>query len=307
MPTLTAHLSRPARYNRIEVVNVFISPMLLETAEAPFSDDNYIFEPKIDGHRAVLSHSNGTTRLFTRHNNDCTRQYPELSSGSFNGNVILDGEIACTDPKSGAIDFESVMTRFQASRSDKIRRLADQLPANFVAFDILRYNGVDLRSRPLMERKAVLDELALPGAHFGKIPFVDGKGEALFSQIRAKKLEGTVAKRKDSIYESRRSNSWLKLINWTYVNVYITGYRKGDFGWLAGVETKAGGVRPAGIIEYGVSPTQKMAFYGVCQQIVIGEDAEYVYVQPRIKARVKIRNWTKAGMLRTPVFVEFLV
>ncbi|WP_314587897.1 ATP-dependent DNA ligase [Paenibacillus terrigena] len=286
---------------------MFISPMLLETAEAPFSDENYIFEPKIDGHRGLLLHTDGTTRLYTRHNNDCTRQYPELSAGTFDGDVILDGEIACTDPETGVIDFESVMTRFQASRSDKIRRLSETIPANFVVFDILRYKGEDLRNRPLMERKEVLDGLALPSANFGKIPFVDGDGEALFSQICARKLEGTVAKRKDSVYESRRSNSWLKLINWTYVNVYITGYRKGDFGWLAGVETKDGRVRPAGIIELGVTPTQKMAFYGVCQQIVTGEDAEYVYVQPRIKARVKIRNWTKAGMLRTPAFVEFIV
>jgi len=124
-----------------------------------------------------------------------------------------------------------------------------------------------------MERKEILDGLELPTTNFGKIPIIDGAGEALFTQIRARKMEGTVAKRKDSIYESRRSNSWLKLINWTYVNVYIMGYRKGDLGWLAGVETKDGGVRPAGIIEIGVIPTQKMAFYDVCRQIVTDEDA----------------------------------
>jgi len=62
---------------------MFISPMLLETVQAAFSDDNYIYEPKIDGHRLILSHINGQTRLYTRHNNDCTRQYPELASFTF--------------------------------------------------------------------------------------------------------------------------------------------------------------------------------------------------------------------------------
>ncbi|MGK5654356.1 hypothetical protein ACSNN6_26560 [Brevibacillus formosus] len=64
--------------------------------------------------------------------------------------------------------------------------------------------------------------------------------------------------------------------------------------------------RPAGVIELGVPPTHKQAFYGVAKQLITGEDREYVYIQPHIKARVKIRNWTKSGMLRSPVFVDFI-
>lgn len=77
----------------------FISPMLLEQAESPFSDGRYVFEPKIDGHRLLLSRSNGGTRLYTRHNNDVTSIYPELIS---NGpDIVLDGEIAVMDPDTG--------------------------------------------------------------------------------------------------------------------------------------------------------------------------------------------------------------
>jgi len=282
---------------------MFISPMLLETAYAPFSDDKYIFEPKIDGHRLILSQTNGQTRLYTRHNNDCTKQYLELHT-PFADDIILDGEVACINPGTGEIDFESVMTRFQTRKEDKIRRLSETIPATYVIFDILRYKGKDLRSMPLMLRKQILASIGLPNKNFTLVPFIEGSGTVLFSEMQKRKMEGMVGKVKDSVYESRRSHSWLKIINWSYADVVITGYRKSEFGWLAAVEEK-GQLRPAGIIELGVSPTHKRAFYGVCKQLITGEGRDYVYIEPRIKARVKMRNWTHSGMLRSPAFVDF--
>lgn len=287
---------------------MFIPPMLLAKADGPFSDSRYIYEPKIDGHRLIYTQENGTVHLYTRHNNECTRQYPEITNALFPHDITLDGEIACVDPETGAVDFESVMSRFQARRSDKVRRLTAELPVTYVIFDILRYKGEDLRSRPLMERKAILAGLTLPNAHFGVIPFVEGAGEALFAQMQARVMEGVVAKRKDSVYETgRRSAQWQKVINWTYADVHITGYRKGDFGWLAAVPNDRGKLRPAGIIELGATPTHKRAFYGVSKALITGEDDAFVYVEPRIRARVRMRNWTRAGMLRSPVFTEFIV
>ncbi|MMZ50327.1 putative DNA ligase-like protein [compost metagenome] len=129
----------------------------------------------------------------------------------------------------------------------------------------------------------------------------------MFAQIEARGMEGVVAKRKESTYVSRRSASWQKVINWSYADVFITGYRKEEFGWLAGVPNESGKIRPSGIIELGATPTHKKAFYGVSKSLITGEDREYVYVEPRIRARVKMRNWTKAGLLRSPVFTEFIV
>lgn len=281
--------------------------MLLETAAAPFSDSRYIFEPKIDGHRLIYSQQNGIVRLFTRHNNDCTRQYPEIASVTFPHDIVLDGEIACVDPTTGVSDFEAVMSRFQVKRADKIARLVAELPATFVVFDVLSFKGEDLRSLPLTERKSILARLTLPSPSFGVVPYIEGAGEALFEQIEARGMEGVVAKRKESTYVSRRSASWQKIINWTYADVFITGYRKEEFGWLAGVPNESGKMRPSGIIELGATPTHKKAFYGVSKALITGEDREYVYMEPRIRARVKIRNWTKAGLLRSPVFTEFIV
>ncbi|PAK55402.1 ATP-dependent DNA ligase [Paenibacillus sp. 7541] len=291
---------------------MFIDPMLLATAPGPFSDSRFIFEPKIDGHRLIYSQQNGVVRLYTRHNNDCTRQYPEINGSTgalFPHDIVLDGEIACVDPETGNSDFEAVMTRFQAKKADKITALSITQPATFVIFDVLQYNGRDLRRMSLMERKEILAQIPLPSASFGIVPFIDGAGEALFDQIEGRGMEGVVGKRKDSVYETgRRSDNWRKVINWSYADVFITGYRKEEFGWLAAVPTLDNEkMRPAGIIELGANPTHKKAFYNVVKPLITGEDRNFVYVEPRIRARVKMRNWTRSGMLRSPVFTEFIV
>ena len=285
---------------------MFISPMLLETSPVPFSHSNYIFEPKVDGHRLIFSQESGDIRLYTRHNNDCTLQYPELLI-SFDYDIILDGEVACTDPETGLNDFEGVMSRFSTRQHSKVQQLVKTLPATFAIFDVLQYKGSDLRSLPLIERKAILHSLILPSSSFGIVPHIEGAGEALFSQIESMGMEGVVGKRKDSQYISRRSRDWQKVINWSYAEVFITGYKKAEFGWLAAVPDLSGKLRPAGIIEHGAGPKHKQAFRGVCQQLVTGEDKNHVYLEPRIRAKVKMRNWTKSGLLRTPVFEQFIV
>jgi len=280
---------------------LFISPMLLETAPAPFSHNDYIFEPKIDGHRLILSRIGGQTRLYPRHNNDSTRQYPELIDIAPD-DVILDGEVAATDAQ-GRVDFEAIMERFSLRKTDRVRRAAESRPVNYVVFDILRYKGEDLRGYPLLKRKELLATLDFGNPHMTIIPSIMANGEQLYSRIEALNMEGIVAKRTNSIYVSSRSDAWQKIINWTYAAVYISGYRKGDFGWLA--SDRHG--RPLGIIEHGVTPRHKMAFYGVRDRLKIGEDRDYVFMEPRLRAKVKIRNWTRAGLLRTPVFVDFIL
>ncbi|SET61788.1 DNA ligase-1 [Paenibacillus sp. NFR01] len=249
---------------------MFISPMLLQTAPGPFSHSDFIYEPKVDGHRLIYSQQGGNVRLYTRHNNDCTRQYPELQL-PFDDDIILDGEVACVDPVTGVSDFESVMSRFQARRADKVKQLAATLPAYYAIFDVLHYKGQDMRGLPLMRRKEVLAGLSLPSASFVIVSHVEGAGEALFAQIEARGMEGVVGKRKHSLYETgRRSHAWQKVINWVYAEVYITGFRKQEFGWLAAVPDPSGRLRPAGIIELGASPLHKQAFRGVAGQLVTG-------------------------------------
>jgi DNA ligase-1 len=94
----------------------------------------------------------------------------------------------------------------------------------------------------------------------------------------------------------------MKIINYSYANVRIAGYRKSGFGWLI---EYAG--QPAGILELSVPPSHRNAFFGVAKSIVTGEDRDYVYVAPSIQARVRFRRRTRAGLPVLPEFVDFVV
>jgi DNA ligase-1 len=121
------------------------------------------------------------------------------------------------------------MERFSAKNATKIRQLREKLPVNYVVFDILHYKVVDLRSPQFEKRKEILESVDIPAnPHIARLPYYEDEGIELFSQIKSRHMEGIVAKRKNSLYVSSRSDSWLKVINWTYVDVYITGIRNSD-------------------------------------------------------------------------------
>lgn len=283
---------------------MFITPMLLEERECPFDDDRYLFEPKIDGHRLILSMENGVVRLLTRHNNEVTSRYPELHNVPVddNSDVVLDGEVACINPESGIIEFEFIMERFRMKKPMTIKEAAIKRPVHFFVFDILRYKGTDLRGLPLIERKKLLEQVLTANPFISPLMNVEDVGISLFNAIREKKLEGIVAKRKRSKYVGRRDPNWLKIINYEYAVMDIAGYRKNQFGWLLKHEN-----RYVGILELAVPSAYKSALYGVAKSIATDEDRDFVYVQPVLKAKVRFRNWTRSGMLRTPEFVDFVI
>lgn len=191
-----------------------------------------------------------------------------------------------------------------ARKEEKTNLLTRTLPVTFVVFDILHYDGQDVRKLPLHERKALLQQIPFSNPSMGKTPYVQGAGEALFKQMELTQMEGMVGKRLDSTYVGRRSADWLKVINWTYVDVVIMGYRKGEFGWIAGVRQPNGEVTYAGLIRFGVSPKDKRELDQISSKLKTGENKDFVYFEPVISAKVKIRNWTRAGKLRDPVFVK---
>ncbi|WP_246029139.1 ATP-dependent DNA ligase [Paenibacillus humicus] len=277
--------------------------MLLSKREDPWDDDRYLFEPKIDGHRLLLTLSSGAVRLHTRHGNDVTDRYPELHSVSVSvDDIVLDGEVAYLNPVTGQIEFETIMERFRLTRPERIQESMARLPVHFYVFDILRFNGKDVRSRPLLERKQMLDQVLTNTPFFSKVMSVDGRGTDLFRHVEAMKLEGIVGKLKSSRYVGERSKDWIKVINYEYAEVAITGYRRDEFGWLVSHEG-----RPVGVVELAVPAAHRKAFYRIAQQLVTGERKGIVYLEPRIKARVRFRNWYKSGMLRSPEFVSFVI
>ncbi|ULL14522.1 ATP-dependent DNA ligase [Paenibacillus sp. H1-7] len=282
---------------------MFISPMRMDAREKPFSDQAYVFEPKIDGHRLLLSRNGAETRLFTRERRECTRQYPELLNVPADGDIVLDGEVSCIDAETGAEAAGLAEERLLLADSRKIHSFSLQKPAQYHVWDILFYKGRDLRGLPLVRRRAILESVLPENEAFRLVPQTDGHGEALYRTIVERHMEGMVAKRKSSPYVSRWSHDWIKIMNYRHEEVAITGYRKDGFGWLLSKEEE-GVCRPAGMLEQGVHLKHRKAFKKLSKALVSGEDEQFVYLKPQIQAKVKSIGWTRHGLLRSPELIE---
>lgn len=197
---------------------MFMKPMQMTRHSKPFNDAQYVYEPIIDGHRLLLSFIRNQARLYTKHNNDVTKQYPELLRIPVKQpvDVVFDGEVAYVNPTTGIVEFKTLIERYRMKKEPKIREGAALLPVRYFVFDILYYDGIDMRQRPLMERKQLLDEVIDPNSYIQKMPFIEEEGYSLFKLIQKMRLEGVACKRKDSLYSEGRSEHWLKVANEEY-------------------------------------------------------------------------------------------
>ncbi|MBT2722851.1 RNA ligase family protein [Bacillus sp. ISL-46] len=273
---------------------MFISPMLLHRSKEPFDSNDYITELKLDGIRLIYSVDDaGKVHLYSRHKNEITSKFPEFHNLDIPPGTVLDGELIVSDDK-GKPDFEAVMSRFMSSK--------DKTPVTFVAFDVIQHKGERITNLPLLKRKDVLAEIVPEdNTLIAKTQFIEGHGEAYFDAVKEQALEGIVLKRKDSRYEvGKRSNSWLKVINYQFSDVFVVGYRKQpkNFGLLLAFDDG----RYAGVMELGVPSLARKQIYS---KPVIREEKDFAFIEP-VKSRVKYRNLTKAGLFRLPSFVELI-
>ncbi|MBU8908148.1 ATP-dependent DNA ligase [Desertibacillus haloalkaliphilus] len=276
-----------------------IRPMLLEMVNEPFEDDNkqYAVELKMDGFRAIYSTYNSKVSIYTRHQNDVTTMFDEKQILSIPSDTILDGEIIALD-NQGKPDFEAVMRRFRT------RRYSKTIPVQYVVFDVIYYKGKQVTSLPYLERKALLDTIIPQDTNkIAKIKWMIGNGKSFFNLCKENQLEGCVFKDIHSTYEiGKRSSSWLKCINYSYLDVIITGYKKGVFGLiLSDINDK----RFLGVMEFMPTKDRKQ-FYQMVKDMKKEEKDQIAYIYPGVSCRVKYRNLTKNGLLRIPSFVEFL-
>lgn len=190
---------------------MYIRPMLPQKSKEPLHSTVHIFEPKIDGHRLILSRKGIETRFWSGSRMECTRQYPELWDVPVAGDVILDGAVCLIDPLTGAARSDLVKERLRTKKRAAIRAAAARRPVHYVVFDILYHDGKDLRQLPLLKRKSILHAVLTPNNRFNPIPQVDDNGEDLYRLIGDRKLSGIIAKRKDSVYVSKRSHDWLHI------------------------------------------------------------------------------------------------
>ncbi|GAB6152905.1 RNA ligase family protein [Desulfosporosinus burensis] len=282
---------------------MFVNPMLLRKVDTPFDDYNWLSELKLDGIRFLYSTMSGVN-FYTRHENEVTERFPELVTELVPKGTILDGEIIISD-ENGKPDFEKLMRRFQVSSPKRIPSISKNNPVTFCVFDVVYFKGKKVNHLPLSERKEILNDILPEDLQLiNKVPSIEGNGKALFNLVIKQQLEGIVLKKKDSKYEiGKRSQNWLKVINFQYATVEIAGFRKSKFGWLLHFSDG----RSAGVMELGVPDEARKAVYQLAKILECKEENDYVFF-PKInelKCKVKYRTLTRAGYLRLPSFVEF--
>jgi bifunctional non-homologous end joining protein LigD len=201
-------------------------PMLaLPAGKEALKKEGYIFEPKLDGTRAVCYLDEKGISLVNRRGNDITGRYPEFS---FAGQVkaasaVLDGEVVVYSPE-GNPDFHLLQRREQVARRDISEIRSKELPATYVVFDILEKEGKSLTDLPLKERKRILEETIAEGGHMQKI-FYTENGPGLWKEVEKRKLEGVIAKELDSrYYPGARTPAWLKIKYLKTIDCVIVGY-----------------------------------------------------------------------------------
>ena len=302
-----------------------IHPMLAESVEKPFDDEDWLFEIKWDGYRAITFIENGKVRLVSRNQNELTGRYPELKDiAEFvkAQTAILDGEVVALDA-DGRASF-SLMQQRTGFRPGGHRAAAKaDVPVLYYAFDLLYLDGYDWRRMPLEERKAKLASILKVGDSLRYSDHYAAQGKALFDIARDKKLEGILAKKRNSYYEERRSREWLKIKIRHQVECVVGGFTEPEgtrahFGSLVlGLYDNQSRLIHVGQVGSGFDQkllaeiwktlqkieTKKNPFYGEVEAL-----RKVCWVKPELVAEVEYAEWTEGAdtgsgpKLRAPVF-----
>ena len=294
-----------------------LEPMLAESAEDAFTRDGWLFEVKYDGARVIaVKQRDGTPRLVARSGRDVTLAYPEIARAVRHlpvAECAIDGEVVALDER-GRASFERLQPRF---RNEPSPRGEIEIPLCYYAFDALSAMGHDLRAVPLAARKEILSHFV---PRLGFVRFSDhvaGAGEALLEAAREAELEGIVAKRADSRYESgRRSKNWLKIKLPRTARLAIVGYSKGKgsrealgsvlLAWRLKGEWVYAGSAGSGLDDRRVAELREsLDAARVAEPQFKGEVPlrGVVFSKPELVCAVRYTEVTSQGMLRHPVFV----
>ena len=296
-----------------------IEPMLARTGELPKDDEQWAFEIKWDGVRAIGYVDGGRLRLEARSGRDITSRYPELRGlGRALGSheAIVDGEVVAFD--DGRPSFQKLQGRMHLTTESHVRRLSESDPVSYIVFDLLWLDGHSLVDLPYTERRERLLELGLQGDRWMTPSHHVGDGAAMLQASRAQGLEGVIAKRLDSpYYPGKRAHSWVKVKNVLETDVVIGGWLPGEgrrasqFGALVVGVHQDGELRYAGRVGTGFDERELNRLGAMFAERERDSSPfagrqppkETRFVEPVLVARVGYGEWTQAGTLRHPRYL----
>jgi len=293
-----------------------VTPMKATLATRPPVGPDWLFEVKWDGVRALCFIEGETLHIMSRNGNPCERQYPELSVVPHYvaaGQAILDGEIVVLDEK-GVSRFELIQPRIANNDPAAVARLAHSRPVVLYVFDLLYLDGYDLRGVDFRDRKRVLDAIVSPSERVRISENFTG-GEELLAAAGEMGLEGILAKRANSCYESKRSREWIKIKLVNEQEFLICGFTAGErdyFGALVLGAHDDGKLTWVGNVGTGFNQKQIEEIHRRLEPLRIPRSPfaaparagrGVAWVKPELACMVKFANWTQDGKLRAPVFL----
>ncbi|MGO9966854.1 MAG: DNA ligase D [Bryobacteraceae bacterium] len=297
-----------------------IEPMTAVLADHPPRGGDWLLEVKWDGVRAIAFVDHEELRLVSRNGIRSERQYPELAIVPHQiaaRQAVLDGEIAALDEK-GVARFHLIQPRITNADESAVARMAHAAPVVYFVFDLLYLDGYDLRGAALADRRALLEKVVTPGGVLRiSEAFPAETGEALLEAARENGLEGVMAKRTASVYESRRSSDWQKIKLVHEQEFVIGGFTapqgaRSHFGALVlGVHEKES-LQWVGNLGTGfdqrtlddLAARLKPLETSVCPfSPRPSPDKTMTWVKPELVCQVKFANWTPDRRLRAPVYL----
>ncbi len=302
-----------------------IHPMLATLVEEPFDDDQWLFEVKWDGYRAVTFIKDGKAKLVSRNQNQLTGEFPEIARAAEGLKVesaILDGEVVALDEK-GLSSFSLMQQRTGMTHPGKATKRDGSVPIVYYIFDLLYLNGYNLMKVELEQRKDLLRQIIPEGKGF--LRFSDhypSDGKALFEVAREKGLEGIVAKLRTSRYVQKRSREWLKIKITRRQECVICGYTdprgaREHFGSIIlGLYDKNGKLVHVGQAGSGFTVASHADLWKRLQKLETGKNPfgqkidstrRPHWVEPKLVAEIKFSEWTHEGhsgqiKMRAPIY-----
>lgn len=291
----------------------FISPQLATLIDKAPEGDQWLHELKFDGYRMLCHLSRGKVRFWSRNKKDWTHKFSHLAKAikEFPATAaILDGEVVAVDSQ-GRASFQKLQQGLKTGDAGFV----------FHVFDLIYLDGFNLTRTPLHERKRLLAALfeSVPAkSQLRYSDHVQGSGPQFFKQACQYGIEGIVSKLADSIYESTRSRSWLKVKCIKRQEFVIAGYTISDKGFpgfgalILGVYAK-GVLLYAGRVGTGFSIQQRLELRKKLDRLVrstspfaaLPKDPALkraVWVKPKLIAEVAFTEWTVEGSVRHPSF-----
>jgi bifunctional non-homologous end joining protein LigD len=286
----------------------YIRPMLATTMEEPLDGDEWIYEIKWDGYRAIAD-LRGGLQLYSRNGLSFLGKYHAVEAAlkQQQHEMILDGEIVAYN-KEGKPDFQ-MLQHYDDN---------PQAPIVYQVFDLLYLNGHSTRELTLLQRKELLREALTETDHVKYSDHVENSGSDFFIEIEKNDLEGMMMKKKSGTYaEGARSGTWVKVKNHKREEAVIVGYTeprgsRSYFGSLILGRYSEGVLRYAGHVGTGFKEKELKEIYTLLQPMVTDKmpfgtrpvtNAPPTWVRPEMVCTVKYTRITEDGLFRHPVFI----